>query len=312
MRQLLSRLFRRQPSALILLYHRVADVRPDPQLLAVTPSHFAEQLDVLRTTTLPTPLSRLADAPDSRRDASLPTVALTFDDGYADNLINAKPLLERHDVPATVFVATGQTGRTDEFWWDELERLLLTSGDAQSHDSWNVLSAADPTASHSKYRRVFDQLRALPHAERQPKLQSLRESVGDPGQGRATHRVMTAGEISRLEDGGLVEVGAHTLTHPVLSALPIADQRREVVESKAALDGMLGRSTTSFSYPYGTRADYTADTVSAVRDAGFSLACSNFVGVVDSRADRFQLPRVIVRDWDGDEFARQLRSWLAR
>src|SRR5437773_7329055 len=115
------------PKSIILLYHRVADVRPDPWSLCVTPQHFAEHLEVLRQQSRPMHLQQLVSR---LRDGNLPrhAVAITFDDGYADNLLQAKPALERYDIPATVFVATGNIEQAHEFWWDELERLLLQPG----------------------------------------------------------------------------------------------------------------------------------------------------------------------------------------
>jgi peptidoglycan/xylan/chitin deacetylase (PgdA/CDA1 family) len=101
--------------AVILLYHRVTELAADPQLLSVSPQHFAEHLDVIRKVGLPMPLKSLWQ--DGRRERSSKCdVIVTFDDGYADNLYNAKPLLESHDVPATVFVSSKGilAGRTRE------------------------------------------------------------------------------------------------------------------------------------------------------------------------------------------------------
>ena len=112
---------------LILLYHRVARLRSDPWGLAVTPRRFDEHLRALREYASPMQLGELNEA---LRNDRLPqrSVVVTFDDGYLDNLRNAKPLLERHGVPATVFVASGFIGRKREFWWDELDRLVLQPG----------------------------------------------------------------------------------------------------------------------------------------------------------------------------------------
>ncbi len=111
-------------SAVILLYHRVAEPAEDPQLLCVTPRNFSEQMSVLRKFGKPLPLTELVTL---GRDRNLPQqgIVVTFDDGYADNLHNAKPALARYEIPATVFVTAGQVGSTEEYWWDELERLLL-------------------------------------------------------------------------------------------------------------------------------------------------------------------------------------------
>ena len=113
--------------SIILLYHRVAVVPSDPQLLCVTPKHFAEHLDVLQKCMNPMPLRQLVPAVRNRKIPHR-RVIVTFDDGYADNMYIAKPLLERYEIPATVFVASGYLGQTREFWWDELERLLLQAG----------------------------------------------------------------------------------------------------------------------------------------------------------------------------------------
>src|SRR5690606_36408110 len=113
-----------RPQALILLYHRVTTLENDPWSLAVTPEHFAEHMEVLRRYTYPLPLRDLVQRVRTGRFPE-GSVAITFDDGYRDNLYAAKPLLERHEIPATVFIATGYTGREREFWWDELEALLL-------------------------------------------------------------------------------------------------------------------------------------------------------------------------------------------
>jgi peptidoglycan/xylan/chitin deacetylase (PgdA/CDA1 family) len=112
-----------------------------------------------------------------------------------------------------------------------------------------------------------------------------------------------------LGEDGLVEIGAHTVTHPVLSDLSEADQRREVRQSRAELEALLGRPVRLFAYPFGQRDHYTAGTVKAVREAGFALACSTLPGCVRRRTSRFALPRFTVLDWDGDEFAKALAGW---
>ncbi len=130
----LKRLLRRaqfNSGALILIYHRISDEKPDLWQLCVTPNHFEQHLEVLRE------WGRVMGLPEFARrlrEGSQPTrtVVLTFDDGYADNLHNALPLLERHDIPASVFVVTGNVESTREFWWDELERLLLQPGSLPS------------------------------------------------------------------------------------------------------------------------------------------------------------------------------------
>src|SRR6266487_2262873 len=110
--------------ALIISYHRISMVENDFYEVSVSPENFAEHLLELRKRIHPLRLSELVQ---HLKDGSLPdkSVAITFDDGYADNLYAAKPLLEKYEIPATVFVCTGYVGK--EFWWDELERLVTCS-----------------------------------------------------------------------------------------------------------------------------------------------------------------------------------------
>ena len=327
------RLLRRRPSrsarvgGLILLYHRIASPEVDPQLLCVGPERFAEHLEVLRQTVQLTTLDNV------RHEDDRPRVAITFDDGYADNLLAAAPPLTAHDVPATVFVTTGAVGSGREFWWDELERLLLLSpslpetvrldvgdetlalpagGSATEgpERDWNVLSVDDPSPRHAAYRLLSARLRGLRPEQRDAALAELAAQAGADRAARPSHRALTAAELDQLDALEAIDIGAHTVDHPLLAALPAAEQRDEIERSKSALEDRLGHPVRSFSYPYGSSGDYGRDAVQAVSAAGFDSACANVEGLVGPRTDRFQLPRFIVRDWDGDEFERRLRDWL--
>lgn len=294
-------------------------------------------MEILRRHAEPVSLQQLVNA---LKNSTLPkrAVVVTFDDGYADNLYNAKPTLERYDVPATVFVAAGYVDREIEFWWDELERLLLQPGELPSTLSldingnrqewqlgaaafysqstynsqryWNILSNDDPTARHQMYRLMHQWLRPLTVAVRLKVLDQLRVLAGVPATGRPAYRALKSSEVVELAAGELLEVGAHTMTHPVLSALPLAEQRAEVRQSKDRLEEILGLPVKSFSYPYGTPNDYTRETVGIMRESGFESACANFTGTVRNKNDIFELPRLLVRDWDGDQFNQQLGAVL--
>ena len=323
--------------AVILLYHRVAEAATDPWQLCVTPRHFTEHLEVLRKHGHLVSLQKLVE---SLRNGNLPrrAVVITFDDGYADNLINAKPILEQYDAPATVFVTSGYVGHGREFWWDELDKLFLQPGALpeklslslngrvydwdlgesahyseaafQQHRHWRAWENGDSNPRHLVYHSLWQLMQPLPDAERQKLREALISWSGGEPAARPTHRTLSRDELSVLARGGLVEVGCHTVTHPALSALPAESQEQEILQSKASLEEALGQGVTSFAYPYGRPCDYTQQTISFVREAGFSSACSTTASAVTRRADRFQLPRIQVVDCDGDDFYNQLKSWL--
>ena len=321
---------------LILLYHRVAELPTDPQLLSVTPEHFKEHLEILRKSAHP---MRLQDMVQAWRENKLPrrAVTVTFDDGYADNLLNGEPLLKRYDIPATFFVVTRYLGDDREFWWHEVERLFLQPGtlpqelcltikghayrwdlgDATYYSedayrkncAWHVLKSEDPTARHHVYRSLCQLLRPLPDQDQRRVIGTIAAWADAKSGSRAAFRALTPDEVRHATKDGLVEVGSHTETHPVLSALSVSTQRKEIGQSKSRLEEILGHPVTSFAYPYGTRADYTGETVQLVQEAGYDHACSNFEGLVRRASDPWQLPRFLVRNWDGEEFARKLIAW---
>jgi peptidoglycan/xylan/chitin deacetylase (PgdA/CDA1 family) len=318
------------PGALILLYHRVHEPELDPQLLSVTRGNFEEHLKVLRqfcTVTLDSLLT-----PGQSKGFR---IALTFDDGYADNLWNAKPLLEEYAVPATVFVSVGHVLNQRPYWWDELQELLLRSaplpktlsvaigserrqwslGDLDTRQSacprdpdWNVLSDLDPSRRHTVYRELCTVIKVLPPRQQEAVLDEIRSATSLKADGKS--EVCSPEEIRRLREPGLIDIGAHTCTHPMLSQLPAGEQLQEISRSKELLEEIVGNPIEAFSYPYGGRFDYSQDTVDLVRRSGFRLACSNFEGHVRGSNDFYQLPRYLVRNWDGDIFARHLEKWL--
>jgi len=303
----------------------------------VSRRHFAEHLEVLQKYTKPVRLTSLRERLHGGSGAHC-GVVLTFDDGYADNLYYAKPLLERREIPATVFVASGYIGAEMEFWKDYLERIFLqpgtlpsflpliingkpyqwelgeaahySTGDFEQNSGWNVLKTSDPTLRHSLYRSLCQILNTVPEDERNNVLKELLAWAGIEPKPRSTHQTLTADELTKLDDGELMEIGSHTVTHPVLSALSGVTQRDQIQKSKKSLEEILRRSVISFAYPYGGKSHYTEETVANVREAGFEYACSNFDGIVRRGADMWQLPRFLVRDWDGQEFCCRLKQWL--
>ena len=314
-------------SAIVLLYHRVTHLQTDPQLLAVTPEHFAAQMAALRQIAKPVRLSQVF-----REDG----VAVTFDDGYADNLHEAAPLLEQFAVPATVFATTGHTDTSNEFFWDELDRLFLQSnrlpeklelGDRvfdlkdcfrytpaqwEQYRQWNVLQPAMDRSRQAIYLEVCKLLHVSTADQRAAYLSQLRKWSNLQETGRESHRMMTSAELRKLADSAMVEIGAHTVNHPLLAAESPQRQREEIELSKTSLEKILGKPVHSFSYPFGTRRDYNSMTIDAVRSAGLEIACSNFEAIITAETDRLQIPRFIVRDWDGPEFTRRLCNWLGR
>jgi peptidoglycan/xylan/chitin deacetylase (PgdA/CDA1 family) len=246
-------------------------------------------------------------------------VALTFDDGYADNLYAAKPLLEKFNIPATMFVASGHIGHEREFWWDELEKIILIKAtlpktlslaiDGQRYH-WE-LDESGEFGSEKHHRQplfysIHKLLQPLHETERNIVMDELLAWAETNPVRRSTHRTLSLEELHTLNQGTLIEVGAHTVTHPFLSTLSNTMQRKEIQFSKSLLEDSIGQPVRSFSYPYG---NYGLDTVALVREAGYDCACSIVNDRVWSHSNPFLLPRIPVNNWDGEEFSKRLSQF---
>jgi peptidoglycan/xylan/chitin deacetylase (PgdA/CDA1 family) len=300
----------RRPAPLILLYHRIADPPHDPWGLAVRPEHFADQLQIIKSTRIPLSMGEFVEALNTRR---LPrgAIAVTFDDGYRDNLTAAKPLLESFKIPATIFLVTGSLGAGREFWWDELSRLVfgrkhpvkgtielagqtmsveitLADGETRKFRNWRAWNAPQ-TSRQTLYLKLWQHISAQHHDARRATMQQLRDML-EEDRGARDGAPMSKQDVSSLLLGSGIEIGAHSVTHPRLTAIPPDQRRQEIDKSKAACELLAGKPVDGFTYPYGAL-DQT--TKALVMDSGFKWACSANHEPVDlDQADIFALPRI--------------------
>jgi peptidoglycan/xylan/chitin deacetylase (PgdA/CDA1 family) len=251
-------------------------------------------------------------------------VAVTFDDGYVDNLHEAGPRLASARVPATLFLATSFVGQRHEYWWDELargillaagpvdaevtiggERIVLALGDGDARDSgWRAWN--EPRTNRQRaYLAAWKQLRAAAPAEREGAMAGLRTLLGISPPDVAD-LPMTAGEVSTLAGGGVFDFGGHTATHAVLPALTPAERRDEIRHGRDACQRLTGKPIAGFAYPHGAIDD---DSQAAVRECGFAWACGTRAGSAAGRGmNRYALPRLCVLDWEGPAFERALKG----
>lgn len=307
--------------ATLLGYHCVADGTRNDYQICVRPQHFNQQMEILRRHAHPISLLELVH---HLQNGSLPerSVAVTFDDGYADNLYQAKPLLEKYEIPATVFACTGYAG--NEFWWDELARLVIwTQADLRRLPLQGEPSPfrrngsagrreEEVTKSMPTRRQFCDalyrSLLAMGIEQRENAMDAIRNWAGPASPAPPSHRAMSHTELLQLTAGGLVDLGAHTRSHPVLPHLSPQRQTEEILSGKRELEALLGKQVKGFAYPNG-RATVHAKRI--VREIGFAYACTSLIGRVRSGCDTYGLTRFWQQDVDGDRFMRNLRLWGA-
>jgi peptidoglycan/xylan/chitin deacetylase (PgdA/CDA1 family) len=290
------------------MYHRIGDPGSLPGKLTVAPQRFEEHLEAIARRFEVVSLASLIEGL-RKGELRSGSVAVTFDDGYVDNLVQAKPLLERYGVPATVFVVSGYVDARKPFWWDELERICLAPPELPERLELTIggktRTWATPTDRRALYRELRTAFAPLDAEPREELLAELRTWSGAPQAGPAES--MTPEELRRLADGGLVEVGAHTVSHPALPGLGERRRLEEIRGSRERLSSLLGREVNLFSYPFGEHDRRTAD---SVRAAGASCACTTTGDGVRASTDPFRLPRVYVGDWSADELVAAISARL--
>ena len=304
--------------ALILGYHRISAVQDDFHQVCVSPENFDRHMKALREFAQPISLSKLVQNL-KQKTLSPKSVAVTFDDGYVDNLHVARSILEKYEIPATVFICTGYMGK--EFWWDELERLV-TGSQTDAHMlhlqvgekqfEWQKANVS-PEEEQSSLREDF--CRALYHFLLSLDIEDQNQAMGEirhwsdvSSPGISTTRAMNEEELLRLVEGGLIELGAHTRHHPILPQLSFKRQEEEIQSSKRELEALLNKRIEGFSYPNGRA---TADAKRIVREMGFIYACTSMHDVVRPGSDIYELTRFWQQDVDGETFVKSLNRWMS-
>jgi peptidoglycan/xylan/chitin deacetylase (PgdA/CDA1 family) len=281
--------------AAILLYHRVAEVNLDPFGLCIAPDVFREQLRFLRDRCHPMPLQQLVGSV-KRGCAPANAVAVTFDDGYLDNLSVASPLLSEFEIPATFFITTGPFDDLHEFWWDTLARLVLDENTAPlvletSLGTYTQFSMSSVADRHSALHAVHAAMRVLPPDQRDGVLRRIINERRRAEISADYARPMNASEVLRLAGHRGHDIGVHTAHHLWLPAQPRDIQRDEIAGAKVTLESLLGRPVTSLAYPFGAS---NSETAATARQAGIDVALTATYGVLEPGVDPLMLPRVAV------------------
>lgn len=307
---LLKRLLAPRDGPIILMYHRVGAPPCDPAQLAVTADNLAQQIEALKARRTIVPLGWLAE----RRARGLPvdgTAVITFDDGYADVLHNGLPVLARLDCPATIFLATGTIGTVTNMWWDVLARLLLASETLPAEIEVALPGrrhriAIEQGSARSRARAygwISEAVRPLVSAARDAVVEDLARQIRGGREDISSDRLMTPEEILQWHRKGMFDIGAHTVSHASLTALPAAAQHAEIAESCRACAALTGEAPTSFAYPYG---HHDSRAVHAAASAGISAAVTTEKRKVRASEHPLTLPRYYVGNWQTDDFAMRL------
>jgi peptidoglycan/xylan/chitin deacetylase (PgdA/CDA1 family) len=284
----------------VLLYHRVFKPTIDSQLLSVHPENFEQHLiflkenyELISTQTLK---ERIITKNLSNR-----SICLTFDDGYYDNFSEALPLLEKYQIPATIFVCTGNIGTENEFWWDMLENLLLSN--KEKYLTWSALSDVRDEVL-DRYLNLQESLKTLNVHDRM----AILKQFGSNQEPRKNYRSLNSEELKTLESSPLITLGAHTQNHYSLGKIDFALAQEEIHTSVKEIRNHTTSKHIPFSYPFGGSSDCREDLEEVFEDEGIDAVFLNQFGIANHDTNIREIPRVLVRNLNQLEFKTHLEG----
>jgi peptidoglycan/xylan/chitin deacetylase (PgdA/CDA1 family) len=314
------------------MYHRVADAGADPWDLCVKPSLFEEQLDWLKKKRQVLSLNEYISNVKANK-LSPGSVALTFDDGYLDNLTVAKPLLEKYNLPATFFIAPGLLTDSRYCWWDELQFIFFEHeilpaqfsmvlngveivGDLKGESklspdlrgrliNWRYHHEEEPVRV-TVFLALWRSLRSLKLVDQKLAMAVIKDwaKVTDiPDH----YSLMTVDQVRSLAKHPYISIEAHTVNHPALAEIDMDSQRKELIESKVQLENLMDQDIQLIAYPYGS---YNESTQKQAEQAGYRAAFTTDSDITGKIENFFRFPRSIVTN-DMKLFKQNMKRYKA-
>jgi peptidoglycan/xylan/chitin deacetylase (PgdA/CDA1 family) len=266
--------------ARILMYHNFC-VAGEVENGAIDTSLLRKQFSFLARHFGVVPLRELVERLQSGRNLGHNSVVLTIDDGRRNFYEFAFPLLKEFRFPATFFVVSSFIGAQEWIWTDKVLWLSEQAGRA-------------PELATPSLDALFKALNRLSPTERDARIHAMAAdaSAQIPPKPIGKYAPCSWDQLREMVDSGLVEIGSHTKTHPILSSISDAESCRELTEARAEIEIGIHGKVTSFCFPNGGVDDYRLSQVKQIQDAGYTCAVTAIAGLVDERNDRYQLPRI--------------------
>jgi peptidoglycan/xylan/chitin deacetylase (PgdA/CDA1 family) len=288
----------------VLAYHRIVNIENedeypfDEALVSASEQEFNWQMQYISENFTPIRLSEVCEFVLSGKRLPKNPIIVTFDDGFDDNYYTAFPILKKHNVPATIFVVPEFIDSHETIWYEKLAYLIKNTTDDVEIPGLNLIlkGTDDLVQRRNNYCTVVNKLKVVSNADRLIILDDLyarylndfsqiSESV------RALSRSLSWEQIQEMNQS-IVEIGSHSVTHPVLTMLTDDELAHELSDSKKILEDKLNEPVSTVAYPVGMEFAYDQRVKNATRHAGYTIGLSYIPGRNDpAKLDQYGIRR---------------------
>lgn len=280
--------------AAILIYHHVSDSSEHYlRHLSVRIEDFENQVRYLYSKWKVMPLNEMQQYIQQRKPLPQKAVAITFDDGYKDNYLNAYPVLKKYNVPATIFLTTCHIDTGNLIWGERVEYAIKnTTLKSFELEGLGMYSLQSPEAREQAYFSIISKLKEFQEEEKSLVIEKLvaRLAVNIPHD-LGNEVGLSWDEIREMSNNGIT-FGAHTVTHPILTKLPLEEARREILDSKKRIEGEVGQAVTAFAYPNGEPPDFNNEIQQILKQDGFLCAVTASPHPITPSTDLYEMGRI--------------------
>lgn len=283
----------------ILRYHRVIPDGADPFYnIGIPTGVFDKHLDWLAENRNLVSLDQMVSWVEGKDSLPPKAVALTFDDGYKDNLVHALPILRRYHAPAIIYLVSHLIDSRRTPWWDALAHMFENTRVGSTRlpldlDSIGDAAVTDLSTLSSRrlaFGRACEALKMVPDAKRRAGIERVADCLGVEEPDAAQCPLLSWDDARVMVDAG-VEIGSHTCSHPIMTRLSRQEAWKELMDSKSLIEDRLGTPVRHFSFPNGKRDDFSVELSGIVRAAGYGSAVTTIEGALTQDEDIFSLSR---------------------
>ncbi len=293
------RLLPHQRGIKILAYHRVNDSGPDYLSLNTSVANFESQIRYLKRHFKIISLEEAVQLLRSNKPISEDLFVITFDDGYKDNYINAFPILKKYKTPATIFLTLQPLEDRIPLWFENITGIIeITSQEFLNLECFGLgkYPLSTPAMKKKTLNDIITYAKELPPQGMQKLVDFLSEELKvNPHSLKFNDQMLSWKEIGEMRSYG-ISFGSHTISHSILTRLPLEKAKYEIEKSKELLEGKLSEKISFFAYPNGSKNDFNGEIIQVLKDSGFSAACTLISGFNKGNTDLFALRRVCMTE----------------